>query len=99
MTEDEWLACTEPQKMLEALHAGSVLSERKARLFAAACCRRIFPLMPDDRSRQAVTACELYADGLTSQRALAAARAEAGEVARALEVAPVSLERNKALAA
>jgi hypothetical protein len=99
MTEAEWLACTEPQNMLEALHARPVLSERKARLFAAACCRRVFPLVLDGRSWHAVTVCELYADGLTSQRALAAARAEAGEVARALEVAPVSLERNKALAA
>jgi hypothetical protein len=99
MTEAEWLACTEPQKMLEALHAGPVLSERKARLFAAACCRRVFPLMLDGRSWHAVTVCELYADGLTSQRALVAARAEAGEVARALAVAPLSLARNKALAA
>ena len=99
MTEADWLAGTDLREMLKALNAGGLLSERKARLFAAACCRRVFPPMLDGRSRHAVTVCELYADGLTSQRALAAARAEAGEVARALEVAPVSLERNKALAA
>jgi hypothetical protein len=98
VTEADWLAGTDLREMLEALNAGGLLSERKARLFAAACCRRVFPPMLDGRSRHAVTVCELYADGLTSQRALAPARAEAGAVARALEVAPVSLERNKALA-
>jgi hypothetical protein len=55
--------------------------------------------MPDSRSRQAVTVCELYADGLTSQRALAAARAAAGAVVREWEAAALSVERNKALAA
>src|SRR5438477_2952131 len=99
MTEADWLACTDPREMLEALQAGGLLPERKARLFAAACCRRVFPLMPDGRSRHAVTACELYADGLASRRDLVAARSEAGEAARALGAAALSLERNKGLAA
>ena len=37
MTEAEWLACGDPEKMLAWIYAG--VSNRKARLFAVACCR------------------------------------------------------------
>jgi hypothetical protein len=56
MTEREWLACAEPERMLKSL-PGAV-SEWKLRLFAAACCRRVWPLLRDERSRQAVEVAE-----------------------------------------
>jgi hypothetical protein len=41
MTEAEWLACDDPQKMLAFLRGRA--SERKFRLFTCACCRRAWP--------------------------------------------------------
>lgn len=50
-----------------------VLSDREHRLFACWCCRQVWHLLTDERSRQAVVVAELYADGRTSRDELAAA--------------------------
>jgi hypothetical protein len=61
MTESEWLAAT-------GISAGprefavAHLSERKRRLFASACCRRIWDLLADDTLRKGVETAELLAD-------------------------------------
>lgn len=63
MTEQEWLECTDPRRMLEFL---SDASPRKRSLFAVACCRRIWHLLKDERSRILVEKVERHADGLVS---------------------------------
>jgi hypothetical protein len=59
MTEEEWLACTNPTPLLECVRDRA--SERKLRLFAVACCRRIWHLM-EKGCREAVEAAERFAD-------------------------------------
>jgi hypothetical protein len=69
MTEAEWLTCTDPQPMLEFLRDKA--SDRKLRLFAVACCRRIWQFITDPECRAVVEITEQAADGpLDVQRVL-----------------------------
>jgi hypothetical protein len=74
MTEAEWLACTDPQKMLDVVRGPKSVrtkvifgrevpcegffdrrtSDRKLRLLACACCRRLWRFMDDDHSKKIV---------------------------------------------
>jgi hypothetical protein len=71
MTVEEWLTCTDVDALLDFV-AGR-LSERKLRLYACARCRRVWDLLTDPRSRDAVEAAEWFADRLVSADDLAAA--------------------------
>jgi hypothetical protein len=66
MTESEWLACADPAPMLECVSRRGA-SERKLRLFSAACARRLWPVMSGDHVRGLVPDAEQFADGLLSQ--------------------------------
>lgn len=81
MTEVDWPRHTELRPMLAFLSGKA--SDRKLRLFAAACCRRIWHLLPDERSRRAVEVLELFADGLADQTELANAAQDAHDAAKA----------------
>jgi hypothetical protein len=63
--EATWLSCTDPTSLLDFLRDSGNLSGRKARLFAAACCRHMWDLL--DEERRAVEVSEGYADGAFSE--------------------------------
>jgi hypothetical protein len=64
MTEDQWLSSADPDTMLTFLQGSRRASDRKFRLVACACCRRIEHLLADGRSRRAVAVAEREAEGL-----------------------------------
>jgi hypothetical protein len=61
VTEEEWLTATDPAPLLEFLRGRA--SERKLRLFAVACCRRVWELIPPGVARRAAEEAERHADG------------------------------------
>jgi hypothetical protein len=73
MTPEEWERCADPDAMLEFLRSSGRASNRKLRLFAVACCRRIWPYLTTDRARHAVEVSERYADGRAKRGELIAA--------------------------
>lgn len=83
MNEHEWNECREPQPMLEFLRNSGRLTERKARLVAAGCCRQIWRLFTDEACRRAVEVSETFADGLAPAEELRIAVAGANQVALA----------------
>jgi hypothetical protein len=66
VTEDRWLACTDPREMLE--YVWGKATERKLRLFGVACCRRIESLILKLKlAYRAVVIAERIADGYPVQ--------------------------------
>jgi hypothetical protein len=86
MTEAEWLACRDPDALLEFLRAEASArrlaqpSRRKVRLLACACCRRVWAALIDPRSRRAVEVAERYADRRATREELARTCIEARAV-------------------
>jgi hypothetical protein len=65
MTEAEWLVCSDPQPMLEFLRGRA--SDRKLRLFACACCRKLLHPFQPQKYRNATEAAERHADRLLTE--------------------------------
>jgi len=92
VTEQEWLTGTDPLPLLEFLRGKA--SQRKLRLFAVACCRRLGDVLWDEAP---VVAGERYAEGLLGRGELeeirAAALAQAGTLYRPLAAEEVEAGR------
>jgi hypothetical protein len=73
MREKEWMECDDPKAMLKFV--GGKASDRKLRLFACACCRRVWRLMRYPWCRLVVEISERYADGQADTGELQLSRA------------------------
>jgi hypothetical protein len=80
VTEAEWYECTGPVAMVDFLLESGRANDRKLRLFAVACCRQIWHMLPDPGCRLAVEVAERFADGNETLEQLVSARMAAAEV-------------------
>ena len=93
MTEAEWFACADLGQMLDHL-AERPVYDRKILLFGCACCRLVWELMPDERSREAVRTAERYADAEVSEaRFTQVTKAAHGAVVEFLQTEVAGRER------
>jgi hypothetical protein len=83
VTEAEWLASTDPERMIEFLRGNT--DRRKLNLFIAACCRRLWPFFQSQCSREVVRVVEEVADGLASHAELESACRAAQQFAESPE--------------
>jgi hypothetical protein len=67
MTEPEWLACRHLPSLLAAFRGR--MSQRKQWLFACACCRFVWHLLPETH-QEVVDQLEAFADGLLTEQGL-----------------------------
>jgi hypothetical protein len=88
MSESEWLTCADPRKMLAFLHGKA--NNRRLRLFACACCRRMGRWLVEERSRAAVEVAERYADDEADERELYEASVLAENAAEMFMVSAVT---------
>ncbi|HYH67329.1 MAG TPA: hypothetical protein VD866_21710 [Urbifossiella sp.] len=70
MSEDDWTACADPQLMLMLLRSRRAATDRKLRLFACACCRRVWGRFPHPLNRDLVEAVEDHPDGRFEDEAI-----------------------------
>src|SRR4051812_46665176 len=80
MTEAEWLTCDDAVRMLGFLRDTAKLDERRNRLSGVALCRRVWHLLTDPRSRDAVEGTERWVDGESTREELNPAYAAAFDV-------------------
>src|SRR5262245_28736448 len=71
MTEAQWLACECPARIVEVLRGKA--SDRKLRLFAIACCRTAWALLPEGLHRESLWLAERHADGQATDAELGVA--------------------------
>lgn len=85
MTEAEWRSAEDPKPMLEFLICRAADRKlrramvRKLRLCAAACARRVWPLLPGERGRSWIEIAEALADDRTVAVDVERERADYGE--------------------
>jgi hypothetical protein len=96
VNESDWLTSNDPIALLRHVVQSGVVSERKVRLLACACCRQIWEWLPDPRSRAAVEVAERFADEQATPRELARARNEALAVGGGASWAPYWATNSKA---
>src|SRR5262245_26473741 len=71
MTEHEWNSCGDPVRLVEFVWGMGI--DRKLRLFACACVRRVWGQLTDLRSREAIEMSERFADGAAGKEELRSA--------------------------
>ncbi len=75
MTESEWLTSNDPELLFSVVR--ETIAEDTLRLYVSRCCKRIWHLLVDQRSRNAVDVAERFALSEASSAELDAARQEA----------------------
>ncbi|MGF1581070.1 MAG: hypothetical protein ACFCD0_17025 [Gemmataceae bacterium] len=77
MSSEHWSLCGDPNEMLRELK--DYPSPRPFWLFSIECCRRIWHMLPEEPSRQAVEMAQLWVDSKASRKEVERAYLEAFE--------------------